>query len=147
MTCDMCGADIGGNGYPVLRHLLCANCADSIKHMIETIQYERLGGRKPRGQQYVIVNTTHLIAWFDAARTAHPVMPGDDPHTYPDLTSAAETLVDLHYEHGHTPDTAQVYFLVPVPASVVDKFYNSVPCPVCGKVGFQHTDDCFNKEE
>jgi hypothetical protein len=147
MECDMCGVDITDNGYPVLRHTVCANCADSVKHLIETIGYERMGGREPRGQSYVIVNTTRLIPWFSTVRPAYPVMPGDDPHTYPDLMSAAEMLVDLHYEHGHTPDTAQIYFLVPVPARVVDQFYQDAPCPFCDKVGFQHADGCPNKEE
>jgi len=64
-------------------------------------------------KMYVVVNTTRLMHYF-ARYDEHPVMPGEEPHTYGTLEDAVEQQVSLHFENGHSPETAVVYELVPV---------------------------------
>jgi len=73
---------------------------------------------------YVVVNTATKCTFSFGGE--HPVMPLEEPHTYETLESALEQVVDLHYEHGHTPETAVVYELVPVPTDKVQPLFEKM---------------------
>ncbi len=73
------------------------------------------------GAQYVVVNVTHPIYAGIGEPYWFPVMPGEEPHTYGTLDEAAECLADLAEEYGHTPKTALIFKLEPVPIKEVER--------------------------
>ena len=77
----------------------------------------------PGKQQYVVVNlamNNHgIVRGVITPNAGHPVMPGEDPHTYYDLDCAAEGLAYLFADYGHTLDTATIFRLLPLPRAEV----------------------------
>ncbi len=72
---------------------------------------------------YVVVNMT--IRHPSLSSGGHLVMPGENPHTYISLDEAVEQQVDLHYEHGHMPETAVIYKLTPVPLEEITPLFEA----------------------
>ena len=68
---------------------------------------------KPMFPEWVSMDPQRYASWL-------PVMPVEEPHTYGTLSDAAEQVVSLMEEYGHTPDTAQIYLLVPIPPALRD---------------------------
>ena len=71
------------------------------------------------GSLFVIVNTSRGVDVFPAPGM-HYVLPGEEPKTFGTLDEAAESLLDLTDEYGHTVETAPIFRLVPVPVDEVD---------------------------
>lgn len=69
------------------------------------------------GELFVVVNRSRLI--WPGGFNEHPVLPGEDPHTFNCIPDAAEALADLASEYNHTPESAPIYRLVPVPVAIV----------------------------
>lgn len=87
--------------------------ADQVAQFAAELLREETPGHPWTGQQLVVVNTTQNLY---ANEKAHPIMGLDgEMHTYPDIESAGELVFEMWIEHDHTPETAQVFRLVPVP--------------------------------
>jgi hypothetical protein len=75
---------------------------DEIDELCEKIN------RQPFG--YVVVNLSKLApSWNDGA--CYYVMPGEEPHTYSKLSSAAEQVADRIHEDNHTLDSMSIFAL------------------------------------
>lgn len=72
-------------------------------------------------KMYVILNMTRTVYGPRANNTnpeepeAYLVMPGEEPHVYISFEEAVEGAAYLADEHGHTPETARIFELKPVP--------------------------------
>jgi len=71
------------------------------------------------GDLFVIVNTSRGVDVFPAPGM-HYVLPGEEPRTFGTLDEAAEALVELADEYGHTVETAPIFRLEPVPVGEVE---------------------------
>lgn len=67
---------------------------------------------------FVVVNTSQQV-WGELEDGAHPVMPGEEPHTMGHVGAAIETLAGLVQEHNHSAHSAPIYQLFPVSPEAV----------------------------
>jgi hypothetical protein len=93
--------------------LLCASCRGAMARAITFRRYE-IERREENGAHYALVNLSQVL--MDLPGPRHYVVPGEDTDTQPTLVAAAETLLELAQEVGHTTDLARVYQLVEIPS-------------------------------
>lgn len=92
--------------------------ADQVAQFAAELLRETTPGHPWAGQQFVVVNTSR--DWY-GDHTMHPIMGLDgETHTHPDIESAGGLVFEMWVEHDHTPETAQVFRLVPVPIHHVE---------------------------
>lgn len=70
-----------------------------------------------KGNQYVIVNVTRGPGWKPYW---FYVLPGEEPHTYGTLEEAAEGLLFVMEEYGHTIETAPIFKLEPISVEEIE---------------------------
>lgn len=73
------------------------------------------------GQQYVVVNCSLGSGPLFGDPGELNVMPGEEPHTFGTIMSAAREVNSLMEEYDHDLETAQIFQLIPAPLDWVEE--------------------------